>query len=149
MLCDDRNSAYWVDGAAYYPMCHKVGCDRTKNYLPVLESFDPKNPVVVEDGVVAALIWMDATASDGQIVQKRRERLLKPLRLNRDSLYVLCIPARFRTTMPKSDLSLLPDCWCVVATDKAHVGSFVANPQHKIVVEATTSENEIKLCALM
>jgi len=129
-------------------MCHKTGDDGTGTYDYCTHHLDPRNPVICSNARIGTLICVDATENDGGRVLHRRQRLLERLKDYKGNR-ILCVPARFRATNPGSDLSTLPECWSIVATDKAFNVSFVADPTHQIRIKPTDPwANEVKLCPL-
>jgi len=101
-----RNSAYFVNSKVAKLMCHKIGDDLTGFYDPCTTDPDPANPITFNNACIGALICMDSTNGDNQLVMERRKSFLRRFN-SRDCYQVLCVPSRFRWEGP-SLLTCLP-----------------------------------------
>ncbi len=139
------NTAYYIDASGRQLMCHKVGDDLTKIYDPCCSKFcDERNPLDCVNARIAALICMDATDPEADI-KRRRESLLNQVR-TRTSIRIVCIPARFKNTVP-TEMKEFSGCWCVVANGVWRDRSFVSDAWGKTPVQAN-GQNEVKILRL-
>ena len=105
LLDGGLSSAYWID--PFGPpqlMCHKMGDDRSGNYLP-WSGVDPRNPVHCANACIGALICVDSLlcATEGT-VRERRGKLLGALKANSRQYKILCIPGHMSSDcMPEVD----------------------------------------------
>lgn len=126
-------------------MCHKMGDDRTGNYLPH-EGSDIYNPVESDIACVGALICLDALEcrEETDAARERRENLLHNLKECNRPYRILCIPGHMGS-------HCMPDphgVFCILANSGAQK-SFVKDTRRVQMVEPVDrSLNEICLVHL-
>ncbi|MGH7801884.1 MAG: hypothetical protein ACREOW_14880 [Thermodesulfobacteriota bacterium] len=139
------SSAYFINGKEITVMCHKKSDDGTGNYTPYQNWNDIKNPLHIDDAIIACLICMD-------LGQPCSNQIIKRVDDESGDNKIICIPAHMSEAYLNGGKqgSILENRWknkiIILSNSYANgCNSFICNRNGEIKWTISGKENDIIL----